>query len=59
MIQANAVTADKISVTSLSALSAVIGTLRTKTSGARMEISDNLIEIYDSNNILRVKMGVW
>lgn len=59
MIQASAVTADKISVNSLSAISATIGTLRTATSGARTEIKDNLIEVYDANNNLRVKMGVW
>lgn len=59
MIQANAVTADKLSVGSLSAISATIGTLRTKTSGARVEIKDNLIEVYDDNNRLRVRMGVW
>ncbi|MFV0616659.1 phage tail protein [Megasphaera sp. WILCCON 0056] len=59
MIQSNAVTADKINVNSLSAITATIGTLRTKTSGARVEIKDNLIEVYDNNNVLRVKMGVW
>lgn len=59
MIQSNAVTADKLDVSSLSAITATIGTLRTKTSGARVEIKDNLIEVYDNNNVLRVKMGVW
>lgn len=59
MIQAGAVTADKLSVDSLSAITATIGTLRTKTSGARTEIHDNLIEVYDENNVLRVRMGVW
>lgn len=59
MIQAGAVTADKLSVNSLSAITATIGTLRTKTSGARTEIHDNLIEVYDENNVLRVRMGVW
>lgn len=58
-IAAGAITADKINVTSLSALSATIGTLRTATTGARTEISDNLIRVYDSNNVLRVRMGVW
>ena len=42
-ISAGAITADKLSVNSLSAVSATIGTLRTATSGARTEISDNLI----------------
>ncbi len=59
MIQSNAVTAEKLNVSSLSAITATIGTLRTKTSGARVEIKDNLIEVYDNNNILRVRMGVW
>lgn len=59
MLAAKAVTADKLAVTSLSAVTANIGTLRTKTSGARTEIKDNLIEVYDSNNRLRVRMGVW
>ena len=58
-IMGNSITADKINVTSLSALSATIGTLRTKTTGARVEIKDNLIEVYDENNKLRVRMGVW
>lgn len=59
MLQANSITADKLNVTSLSALSATIGTLRTKTTGARVEIKDNLIEVYDERNQLRVRMGVW
>lgn len=59
MIQSNAVTAEKINVNSLSAITATIGTLRTKASGARVEIKDNLIEVYDNNNVLRVRMGVW
>ena len=60
MIQANAITAPKIHVDSLSAISAVIGTLRTATSGARLEIVDsNLIRVYDGNGTLRVRMGVW
>lgn len=59
MIQAGAVAADKLSVSSLSAITATIGTLRTKTTGARTEIKDNLIEVYDENNVLRVRMGVW
>ena len=59
MIQAGAVTADKLSVDSLSAITAKIGTLQTATSGARVVIKDNLIQVYDSNNVLRVRMGVW
>ncbi|WP_075580761.1 phage tail protein [Acidaminococcus massiliensis] len=59
MIQAGAVTADKMAVDSLSAITATIGTLRTATTGARTEIKDNLILVYDGNNVLRVRMGVW
>lgn len=59
MIQAGAVTADKLQVESLDTISARIGTLRTATSGARTEIKDNLIEVYDANDKLRVRMGVW
>lgn len=59
MLAAKAVTADKLAVTSLSAITANIGTLRTKTSGARMEIKDNLIEAYGSDNKRYVRLGVW
>jgi len=56
-IQAGAVTAAKISVTQLDAITATIGTLRTATSGARSEIRDNVIKVYDASNVLRVKIG--
>lgn len=59
MIKAGAITADKINVPSLSAISATIGTLQTATSGARTVIQDNLITVFDANNVLRVRMGVW
>ena len=59
MLAAKAVTADKLAVTSLSAITAKIGTLQTATSGARTVIKDNLILVYDQNNRLRVRMGVW
>ena len=58
-IAADAVTAGKIKVDSLSAITATIGLLRTAASGARTEIRDNLIEVYDNNNVLRVRIGVW
>ena len=58
-IQAGAVTADKIDVNTLSAITARIGELKTADTGARTVIKDNLIEVYDSNNVLRVRMGVW
>ncbi len=59
MLQSKSITAEKMDVSSLSAITATIGTLRTKTSGARTEIKDNIVEVYDDNNILRVRLGVW
>lgn len=59
MLAAKAVTADKLAVTSLSAITARIGKLETATSGARTVIQDNLIQVFDGNNRLRVRMGVW
>ena len=59
MLQARAVTADKIAVGSLSAICATIGKLRTKATGARTEISDNLIEVFDDKNQARVRIGVF
>lgn len=58
-IQAGAVTADKIDVNTLSSITAKIGELKTADTGARTVIKDNLIEVYDENNVLRVRMGVW
>lgn len=51
--------ASKINVESLSAITAKIGVLKTADDGARMEIRDNIIRIYDVNDVIRVKMGVW
>jgi hypothetical protein len=48
-----------ISTPSLSALSANIGLLRTATTGARTEIDSSQIRVYDSNGVMRVRMGVW
>jgi hypothetical protein len=56
-IATNAVTAVKINVSQLSDVSATIGTLRTASSGARVEISDNLIQVFDASGNLRVKIG--
>ena len=58
-LAAGAVTAAKIDVTELSAITAVIGTLRTATTGARLEIASNQIRVYDSSNVLRVRLGIW
>ena len=58
-MKANVLTAVKADLKSLSALTATIGTLRTSTSGARTEISDNLIQVFDASGRVRVKIGVW
>ena len=58
MLAAKAVTADKLAVTSLSAITANIGRLETATSGARTVIQDNLIEIFDENNFRVIALGV-
>ena len=44
-------------ITSLDEVSGFIGTLRTASSGERVEIKDNLIEVYDSADTIRVKIG--
>jgi hypothetical protein len=51
------ITADMIEVTSLSAITATIGTLRSAITGGRLEISDNRIDVYDDNNMRRVRLG--
>lgn len=51
--------AAKINAASLSAITATVGLLRTASSGARLEISSNEIRVYDSSNVLRVRLGVW
>ena len=58
-IKAGSITADKLSARTMQALNLTIGTIGNTGSGARMVLSDNLIQIYDSNNVLRVRMGVW
>ena len=45
--------------TSISAITGTIGVLRTATSGARVEISDNLIQVFDSSGMIRIRLGVW
>lgn len=55
-IAAGAVTAAKIGVTELSAITATIGTLQTATTGARVQIKDNIIKVFDPTRV-RVKIG--
>jgi hypothetical protein len=57
-VAANTIEANKLNVTQLSAITATIGTLRTAETGARTEIKDNLIEVYDATR-LRVRLGIW
>jgi len=51
--------AANISVSSLDAISATIGLLRTASTGARMELESNQGRVYDSSNVLRVRWGIW
>ena len=55
---------DTASIGSLSAVSATLGTLVTykdpaKPNGARMVITGSLLEVFDDNNIRRVRLGLW
>lgn len=58
------INAEKINASSLSALSANLGTLTTlkdptKPNGARMVLTGSLITVYDDNNTVRVRLGLW
>jgi len=57
-ITTGSITANKLSVASLSALTANIGLLRTASSGARLELESNQLRVYDANR-LRVRLGIW
>lgn len=52
-----AVTADKIDVNELSAVSANIGHFKSATSGERVEIEDDRIRVFDSSDVARVVIG--
>jgi len=72
-IVAGAITAAKIAVTTLSAITANLGTVTAGTlmvgpggitiasalSGQRILIQNGAILVYDTNDILRVRMGIW
>ncbi len=51
------IVARSLAVTELSAITANIGTLRTATTGARMEIHDNVLKVFDAAGVVRVKIG--
>jgi len=57
IIEDGAITAPKMNVVELSAITGTIGLCRTATSGERVEIADNQITVYDSSNAVRVKIG--
>ena len=50
---------DKASIGNLSALSASIGHFKSSQTGARLEIKDSVLLVYDANNTLRVRLGLW
>lgn len=50
---------NKASINSLSALSANIGHFKSAEQGARLEIKDSVLLVYDANNTLRVRLGLW
>ncbi|MFK4001696.1 host specificity protein J [Psychrobacter namhaensis] len=50
---------DTATITSLSALSATIGHFKSAETGARLEIKDSLLSVYDDNDRLRVRLGLW
>ncbi len=52
-----AIKARAIDVVNLQAVSALIGTLRTASSGARVEIADNIFSVYNASNVRKVKIG--
>lgn len=58
LLVTGSVGADKLSVTSLSAITATIGLLRSAASGARLEIATNVIRVYDGvSSTPRVQIG--
>ena len=59
LIVDGAITANKLNVGQLSAITANIGLLRTAASGARVEIENNQIRGYDGSNLLRFRLGVF
>ena len=60
MITAGMLNVIKANINSLSALSANIGEFTTTVSKkGYMKITGSLIEVYDSNNTLRVRLGIW
>lgn len=59
MIQSKAVTAEKMDVNSLSAITSTIGTFQTATSGRRVVIKDSVVQVYNDKGVLVMRYGVW
>lgn len=57
MIKTASVQANRLAVAELSAITANVGLLRTASSGARMEIEANRLQVFDSSGNLRVRLG--
>ena len=51
------ITGNKLSANSISALGLTLGTLADNASGERLELNDSHIKVFDSSNVLRVKIG--
>jgi hypothetical protein len=54
-IAAGAITGEKIAAGAVTADKMTIGS----STGARLVLTNNLLCVYDSNNVLRVRLGVW
>lgn len=59
MIQTGAITADKLNVSTLSAISADFGTFDTQTKNGKVKFSGSLIEVYDKKGNIIVRIGDW
>ncbi len=57
LIVSGTVTADKINVSQLDAISANIGTFTSAATGERVEISDDVIKVFDASDVVRVVIG--
>ncbi len=57
IISAGGISADLISVSQLSAISAELGTFQSAASGERVVIEDDRISVFDAANQLRVRIG--
>lgn len=59
MIAVGTILAEMMDVNTLSSICATIGELKTADSGARTVIKDDLITVYDENDVLRLRLGKW